>query len=76
MESLARLFQRAQVLDQHLQSLLRSQKTDTSEARDAYFALPAELKGNIEARLKRSSDFFANVVLTFVLRDVGVLLDK
>ncbi|KAN0063058.1 hypothetical protein ACQY0O_004221 [Thecaphora frezii] len=85
-EGLARLFARAQILDKHLVCLLRSQgalnvvPADTSATAtgwpDAYASLPTELKGGIESRLRRSSEFFANVILAFVLRDVGVLLDK
>ncbi|SPO39386.1 uncharacterized protein PSFLO_04867 [Pseudozyma flocculosa] len=86
-EGLARLFARAQVLDTHLICLLRAQGTvSAAEMADAlptpshnsnvYSALPTELRAGIEARLRRSSDFFAKVILAFVLRDVGVLLDK
>ncbi|KAG8969131.1 hypothetical protein FRC03_004446 [Tulasnella sp. 419] len=41
-----------------------------------YSALPVELRLNIEARLRRTSEFFVNVVLVFVIRDLGQLLDK
>lgn len=30
----------------------------------------------IEQRLKRASDFFGQVILRFVMRDVGMLIDK
>lgn len=86
-DGLARLFVRAQVLDKHLQSLLRAQSSPTSSEMSeikgmgshvtgSYAILSPELRGNIEAKLKRSSDFFANVVLCFVLRDLGILIDK
>ncbi|PWN29152.1 hypothetical protein BDZ90DRAFT_231150 [Jaminaea rosea] len=38
--------------------------------------LPLELRRLIEAKLRRSSDFLANVLLRFVLRDLALLLDK
>ncbi|PWN51919.1 hypothetical protein IE53DRAFT_385696 [Violaceomyces palustris] len=95
-EGLARLFSRAQVLERHLEALIRSQDPISQQQQhhnhhvqeerrgndrnsdfvDGYSTLAPDLKRNIEARLKRSSDFFANVVLAFVLRDLGVLVDK
>ncbi|SPO20938.1 uncharacterized protein UTRI_00415 [Ustilago trichophora] len=44
--------------------------------RTAYFALPPQLRANIQARLKRSSEFMAKVVVAFVLQDLGVLVEK
>ena len=42
----------------------------------SYAALPPELRTAVEARLRRSSEFFANAVLPFVVRDLAQLLDK
>jgi hypothetical protein len=42
----------------------------------AYAAFPVDLRVAAEQKLKRSSEFFATVVLTFVIRDLSQLLDK
>jgi len=88
-EGLSRLFVRSQVLGDHLSTLHRSKRQSdeyhTSPTRDtewekisvdSYATLPAELKKNIEMKLKRFSEFFTNVILRFVLRDVAILMDK
>lgn len=41
-----------------------------------YAALPTEVRMALEPKLRRSSEFFATVVLTFVIRDLSQLLDK
>jgi len=41
-----------------------------------YAAFPIDLRVSAEQKLKRFSDFFASVVLTFVMRDLSQLLDK
>ena len=41
-----------------------------------YNALPPELRLTVEMKLKRASEFFASVILTFVIRDLSQLLDK
>jgi len=41
-----------------------------------YSTLPPDIRHQVELRLKRSSEFFASVVLTWVVRDLGLLLDK
>ena len=41
-----------------------------------YTALEPGLRMTLESKLKRSSEFFASVVLTFVIRDLSQLLDK
>jgi len=35
-----------------------------------------DIRAAAEIKLKRSSEFFASVVLTFVIRDLSQLLDK
>lgn len=41
-----------------------------------YGVLPPDTRAQIETRLKRTSEFFVSVVLVFVIRDLGQLLDK
>jgi len=67
---LAKLFQQAQLFDEHIKALSSSQHPTP------YSTLPPELRLQLEARFKRTSEFFASVVLTFVMRDLGLLLDK
>lgn len=84
MDGLARLFSRTKILESHLQLLIKSQSSssvsDDSDVNgpsiEAYAALPKDLRSSIETKLKKSSDFFANVVLAFVIKDLGILLDK
>jgi len=42
----------------------------------SYAAFPTDVRISVEQRLKRASDFFATVVLNFVIRDLSQLLDK
>ncbi|PFH54666.1 hypothetical protein AMATHDRAFT_211 [Amanita thiersii Skay4041] len=62
------LFQHAQLLDEHTQAVI--------SISPAYAAFPPDIRGSAEQKLKRSSEFFATVVLTFVIRDLSQLLDK
>jgi len=41
-----------------------------------YAVLDTEVCSHIKLRLRRSSDFFAQVVCPFMIRDIGILLDK
>jgi len=54
--------------DEHLRLLISSS--------GSYANIPYDVRSQIEARLKRSSEFFVAVVLDFVIRDLGQLLDK
>jgi hypothetical protein len=65
---LSKLFLHAQLLDEHSKAI-------TSVA-PAYAALPADIRSAADKKLKRVSQFFATVVLTFVIRDLSQLLDK
>jgi hypothetical protein len=56
--------------DEHIKALANSLNPTP------YSTLPPDLRLQVEARLKRASEFFASVVLTFVIRDLGLLLDK
>lgn len=47
-----------------------------SPADSAYALLPAADRHRLERHLRKSSEFFANVICRFVLRDTGILLDK
>lgn len=70
MQGLSKLFQLAQVLDDHTMAV------NPANLAPIYSALPAELRLTVEMKLKRASEFFASVVLTFVIRDLSQLLDK
>ncbi|KII93348.1 hypothetical protein PLICRDRAFT_99355 [Plicaturopsis crispa FD-325 SS-3] len=67
---LTRLFLHAQLLDEHTRALA------AQPVAPSYAAFPLEVRQTVEAKLKRSSEFFASVVLTFVIRDLSQLLDK
>ena len=41
-----------------------------------YAAFPLETRTAIDYKLRHASEFFAKVVLTFVIRDMALLLDK
>lgn len=69
-QGLQKLFQLAQLLDEHTKAL------NSQPIAPSYMALGTDLRLSIEVRLKRSSEFFASVVLTFVIRDLSQLLDK
>lgn len=72
-ESLSRLFARAQVIAEHLRSLAGRKAVQTNRG---YAALSDDVRTQIEQRLLRASGFMANVVLRFVLRDAATLVDK
>ncbi|CAK5265277.1 unnamed protein product [Mycena citricolor] len=67
---LQKLFLYAQLLDEH------SQAITSQPVAAVYAALPADIRTEADKKLKRSSQFFATVVLTFVIRDLSLLLDK
>ncbi|KAG6861221.1 hypothetical protein C0995_002570 [Termitomyces sp. Mi166 len=67
---LEKLFQHTQLLDEHTKAVL------TQPSVPAYAAFPPDIRTSTEQRLKRASEFFASVVLTFVIRDLSQLLDK
>ncbi|KAI0321099.1 hypothetical protein OF83DRAFT_1051754 [Amylostereum chailletii] len=69
-QGLNRLFQQAQLLDEHCKAITMQPIAPT------YAALPADVRMAIDSKLRRSSEFFATVVLTFVIRDLAQLLDK
>jgi len=69
-QALGRLFLSAQLLDEHCKAITMQPLAPT------YAALPSDVRMVVENRLRRSSEFFASVVLTFVVRDLAQLLDK
>ncbi|KEP50699.1 putative ATP-dependent DNA helicase recQ [Rhizoctonia solani 123E] len=68
-ELLKRLFSGAELFDQHIQAL-----HDKHNPR--YPSVSGDVRKQIDVRLQHSSEFFATVVLTFVVRDLGLLMDK
>ena len=69
-QGLAKLFSQAQVLDEHTKAV------SSQSLSPLYAAFPADVRNVLEIKLRRSSEFFAKVVLTFVIRDMALLLDK
>jgi len=67
-QNLANLFGAAQLFDEHHRLI--------SISGGFYAVLPPETRSLIESKLKRTSEFFVSVVLAFVIRDLGQLLDK
>ncbi|KAJ7139862.1 hypothetical protein C8R44DRAFT_606228 [Mycena epipterygia] len=67
---LRRLFLHVQLLDEH------SKAITSQPVAPAYAAFPADIRVAADKKLKRASQFFATVVLTFVIRDLSQLLDK
>ncbi|KAH8100585.1 hypothetical protein BXZ70DRAFT_937959 [Cristinia sonorae] len=69
-QGLTRLFAQAQILDEHTKALLQSPPAPL------YASFPPNLLAALDLKLKHASEFFARVVLTFVIRDMALLLDK
>ena len=69
-QMLSRLFLQTQLLDEHTKAMY------SMPIAPAYAAFPPELRVSLEAKLRHASEFFARVVLTFVVRDLSMLLDK
>jgi hypothetical protein len=68
-QMLTKLFEAAQILDQHTAAL-------QVPGALPYARFPPEARAAAEARLRHASEFFARVVLTFVIRDLSLLLAK
>ena len=64
------MFAQAQILDEHTKAMLQTPMAPL------YASFPAGLRAALELKLKHASEFFAKVVLTFVIRDMALLLDK
>jgi len=67
---LAKLFLQTQLLDEHTKAIC------SAPIAPAYAAFPMEMRVSLEAKLRHASEFFAKVVLTFVVKDLSMLLDK
>ncbi|PWN18766.1 hypothetical protein BCV69DRAFT_300922 [Microstroma glucosiphilum] len=87
-DSLQRLFRKAQILEAHLTGLLQSKSSSSTttsanssiaveaDTVEAYAALPSEIQRVIEAKLLRASDFFAQVIMKIVARDLHIMVEK
>ncbi|KAI0932403.1 hypothetical protein AcW2_001045 [Taiwanofungus camphoratus] len=69
-QGLAKLFQRAQILDEHTKA------ATSAPAAALYVGFPIDIRSALELKLGHASEFFAKVVLTFVIGDLALLLDK
>ncbi|KAF9270423.1 hypothetical protein L218DRAFT_848620 [Marasmius fiardii PR-910] len=69
-QGLQKLFRHAQLLDEHTKAV------SSQPVAPSYSALPVDIRSAADIKLKRASEFFASVVLTFVIRDLSQLLDK
>ena len=69
-QGLKKLFLLVQLLDEH------SRAATSQPLSQLYAAFPIDIRASAEQKLKRISEFFASVVLTFVIRDLSQLLDK
>ncbi|GAA6014500.1 hypothetical protein JCM11491_004516 [Sporobolomyces phaffii] len=76
-ETITRLFRQSQCIDHHLALLLSTSSSSNVRTEvSAYSLLPLSEKHRLERQLRRASEFFGTVVCRFVLKDVGLLLDK
>lgn len=69
-QGLSKLFMQAQILDEHTKAI------SSQPVAPLYAAFTPDLRTALEYKLKHASEFFAKVVLTFVIRDMALLLDK
>ena len=69
-QGLSKLFAQAQILDEHTKAILQQ---PTAEV---FKRFSPSLLAALELKLRHASEFFAKVVLTFVIRDMALLLDK
>lgn len=69
-QGLSKLFMQAQILDEHTKAI------SSQPVAPLYATFPPDLRSSLETKLKHASEFFAKVVLTFVIRDMAQLLDK
>ncbi|KAK7058775.1 hypothetical protein VNI00_001399 [Paramarasmius palmivorus] len=69
-QGLKKLFLHAQLLDEHTKAVT------AQPVAPSYSGLPFDIRSAADVKLKRASEFFASVVLTFVIRDLSQLLDK
>ncbi|KAH9946835.1 hypothetical protein B0H21DRAFT_384921 [Amylocystis lapponica] len=67
---LSKLFVHVQILDEHTKAL------SSQPVAPLYAGFPVDVRQALEFKLRHASEFFAKVVLTFVIRDLALLLDK
>ena len=70
MDTLRKIFHDVQLLDEHTKAVF------AQPIAPAYAAFSIEFRTLAEQKLRRASEFFASVVLAFVIRDLALLLDK
>ncbi|GAA6020518.1 hypothetical protein JCM10207_000029 [Rhodosporidiobolus poonsookiae] len=77
-DAISKVFKQGQALDAHLALLFPSPSPSSpSPAEPNPYTLLADAdRHRLERQLRKSSEFFGQVICRFVLRDVGVLLDK
>ncbi|QRV86310.1 hypothetical protein RhiJN_14328 [Ceratobasidium sp. AG-Ba] len=68
-DGLKKLFSQAELFDDHIRAL-------HDPSHPTYGHLSPHVRKQIEQRMAQASEFFATVVLTFVVRDLGLLMDK
>ena len=69
-QGLSKLFNQVQILDEHTKAV------SNAPIAPLYASFPVDIRAAIEMKLKHSSEFFATVVLKFVIQDMALLLDK
>ena len=69
-QGLSKLFNQAQILDEHTKAV------SSTPIAPLYASFPVDIRAAIEMKLKHASEFFATVVLRFVIQDMALLLDK
>ncbi|TFY60749.1 hypothetical protein EVJ58_g4940 [Rhodofomes roseus] len=69
-QGLSKLFQIVQILDEHTKA------ATSAPPAPLYAGFPIDIRQGLEFKLRHSSEFFAKVVLTFVIGDMSLLLDK
>ncbi len=69
-QGISKLFQAVQVLDEHTKA------AGPQGMAPLYTAFPLDVRAALDMKLRHASEFFAKVVLTFVIRDMALLLDK
>ncbi|KAH8919380.1 hypothetical protein BT69DRAFT_1224211 [Atractiella rhizophila] len=68
-EALSRVLLHGQIIDRHIACLIGEQPS-------TYPSIGRIEKQRIEMRLKRSSEFFGQVLCRFLVHDIGLLVDK
>lgn len=76
-ETIGRLCRQSQFIDHHLALLLSASSSSSPQTEgSAYALLPLSEKHRLERQLRRASEFFGTVICRFVMKDIGLLLDK